>query len=620
MTIQPSLSWLTDVQVFRVNQEPAHSDHFHYASADDCDNSRRTLYQTLNGDWKFHWSPNAETRPADFFTSPSGSEHFGTIRVPGHVELQGYDQIRYVNMMYPWEGHAALRPPHIDMEHNPCLSYCRTFDLNPELRGKRVSIRFEGVEQAVYVYLNGSFVGYAEDSFTPHEFDLTPYITDKNNYLCAEVYKYCKAAYIEDQDFFRFSGIFRPVTLIAKPAAHVDDVHSMPAVRNGRGTFSLALKLSYAAPFNGSVSYELGAPDGTPVVSDSQPVTDCTADVLFGEKEFGSVKLWSNGSPALYSLRVTVRSADGSVVEAIPYPVGFRTIEIKDRTILFNGSPLHVHGVNRHEWSADKGRCIGMEEMLADIETCRKNNINSVRTCHYADQIPWYYLCDMNGIYLMAETNMESHGSWQKFNCIDPSWNVPGSDPAWEKIVLDRAKTNYETFKNHPSVLFWSLGNESYSGAAIRAMNDYYKRTDPARLVHYEGVFNKPEDKAYVSDVESQMYAPPGRIREYCTKDGSKPFLLCEYMHCMGNSLGGMKEYADVADACPQFQGGWIWDFIDQALYVTDPVTKRKVLRYGGDFGERPSDYEFSGDGILFADRTEKPCVQEVRYYYANRF
>ena len=293
--------------------------------------------------------------------------------------------------------------------------------------------------------------------------------------------------------------------------------------------------------------------------------------------------------------------------------------EVIDKVIYLNGKRLVITGVNRHEWNPKTGRCIGMQEMTADIDCMLRNNINAVRTCHYPDQIPWYYLCDKAGIYVMAETNLESHGTFQKLGAIEPSCNVPGSIPQWREVVLDRAISNFETFKNHTSVLFWSLGNESYAGDDLGAMNTYFKEKRDGRLVHYESSFYNRAYEDTISDVESRMYAKPKEVEEYLNNNPKKPYLLCEFMHDMGNSLGGMESYIRLLDQYEDYQGGFIWDYIDQALFVKDEVTGRDVLRYGGDFDDRPSDYEFSGNGILFADRTEKPAMQEVRHYYGLR-
>ena len=283
-----------------------------------------------------------------------------------------------------------------------------------------------------------------------------------------------------------------------------------------------------------------------------------------------------------------------------------------------NGKRLIINGVNRHEWSAQNGRCISASEQQWDMECIKRNHMNAVRTCHYPDRTDWYYLCDKEGIYVMAETNLETHGSWQKWGKVDPSWNVPGSIKAWEAVVLDRARTNFEVLKNHTSILFWSLGNESYAGEGLKKMNQFFKETDPSRLVHNEGVFHNRTYEDCISDIESRMYATPEQIVTYLEQNPKKPFILCEYMHDMGNSLGGMKSYIQLLDRYEMYQGGFIWDFIDQALWVVDEVTGEKVLRYGGDFDDRPSDYEFSANGIVFADRTEKPAMQEVSYYYGK--
>lgn len=637
--MQADIRWLDDPQVFAVNRLPAHSDHRFYGSMEDCRRKTCGLTQSLNGTWRFQWSKSAGTCPAEFYREDFDTTGFESIQVPGHMELAGYDRIHYINTMYPWEGHLYRRPAwslpeaggeamegqFSKAEYNPVGSYIREFELDEGLKGKRVCISFEGVEQALYLWLNGQFVGYAEDSFTPSDFDLTPYIRDGKNVLAAQVHKRSTAAYLEDQDFFRFSGIFRDVTLYAKPEVHVEDMWARAEVAEDcrRGSFSLDLRLSRgndSGPdsendeFPGySVRWSLFDGDGRAVARDEAPAA---GSLRFGPVAVEDVRLWDHHNPRLYHLEITVLGPDGSEVEAVPYDVGFRRIEIRDQVIRLNGKRLIINGVNRHEWNARTGRVIGMEDMIRDMEILKANHINSVRTCHYPDQIPWYYMCDTCGIYLMAETNLESHGSWQKMGAVEPSWNVPGSLPQWREAVMDRARSNFEVFKNHTSVLFWSLGNESYAGDNLLAMQRFFKEADPGRPVHYEGVFHNRAYEDGISDMESQMYAPPERVEAYLRNRPKKPFILCEYMHDMGNSLGGLKSYMDLLDRYEMYQGGYIWDFIDQALFVKDEVTGREVLRYGGDFDDRPSDYEFSGNGIVFADRTPKPAMQEVRYYY----
>lgn len=621
--MEPNIRWLDDPRVFRVGLVDAHSDHLYYESEADARSDRQTLRQSLDGVWKFAYSLNAKERPANFYEEGYDLSGFDDITVPGHIEIAGYDKVHYINTMYPWEGHEYRRPafsgmPGARMEgqfseaaYNPVGSYVCRFDLDEALRGKRVTVRFEGVEQAMFVWLNGVFLGYAEDTFTPSEFDLSGAIRDTGNTLCVEVHKRSTAAYLEDQDFFRFFGIFRSVSLLAKPAAHVEDLWAKPTVELDTlaGKVDVELKLSgKAAKVRARVLD--GENELVCAEADAQEQTMLTLDMP------GQVKLWHNHHPNLYTLEVALLDESGAVVEIVPQPIGFRRIEIVDKVMLLNGERLIINGVNRHEWNCRSGRCITDEDEIWDVACMLRNNINAVRTCHYPDRLSFYRRCDEAGIYMMSETNLESHGSWQMGPGIEPVWNVPGSFPEWEDVVLDRARNNFETFKNHVSVLFWSLGNESYAGEALVKMNRFFKEKDTSRLVHYEGVANCPEYKDRISDMESQMYTPPQGVREYLQNDPPKPFILCEYMHDMGNSLGGMKSYHDLVDEFPMMQGGYIWDYIDQAIMVKDEVTGREVLRYGGDFDDRPADYEFSGNGIVFADRTEKPATQEVKYYY----
>lgn len=686
--MEADIRWLDDPRVFRVGQSPAHSDHAYYENRESLEAGNFTLRQCLDGEWQFCFSVNADSRPADFYREDYDRTDWDGIPVPMHIEMAGYDKIHYINVVYPWEGKMFRRPactiegtwpgeaesgggtaavrsrvpggkaesdgeteavpggiPGGDgaqtagaaaweengsfsrASYNPVGSYVKVFDLEPALRGKPVKICFEGVEQAMYLWLNGRFIGYAEDSFTPSEFDLTPYIRERGNVLAVEVHKRSTASYLEDQDFFRFFGIFRSVYLYAWPGLHVEDLWAKPRLLGDNISGSLELELRLAAwgdaaetlstamPSSYRVGITLEDGEGRPCWSLEVPAA---RSIHIEPQQVGSVTPWDNHNPCLYRLLLTLLGPGGEVLELVPCEIGFRRIEIVDKVIMLNGKRLIFTGVNRHEWSAKGGRVITTEDMERDIRVFEDNNINAVRTSHYPNQIPWYGLCDRHGIYMISETNLETHGSWQKPVGDEPSWNIPGSFPAWREAVLDRARTHFETFKNHPAILMWSLGNESFAGENIAAMNAFFKERDPDRLVHYEGVVHNREYEDRISDVESQMYTGPEGIAGYLSNAPKKPFILCEYMHDMGNSLGGMQSYMDLLDRFEMYQGGFIWDYMDQAILAEDPVTGREVLRYGGDFDDRPSDYEFSGDGILFADRTPKPALQEVRYYYGK--
>lgn len=625
------MKWLDNPEIFRVNQLDAHSDHNYYISYEDIKKKENHLQQSLNGQWEFNFSENVMSRPEKFYEDNFDASNFDKIMVPGHIELAGYDKIRYINTMYPWEGKEYHRGAYSmegtgdeagmfsEAEYNPVGSYIKKFDLDQQLCGKRIRICFEGVEEAMYVWLNGQFVGYAEDSFTPSEFDLTPFIKEKENVLAVQVHKMSTAAFLEDQDFFRFFGIFRNVTLKAVPDVHMEDVWFQPVLNknNKSGKISVIMKVSTQKEQKVNARFILRDREGVKLVEASTLLEKNNGELIGTiETNVENIKLWDNHNPYLYHAYVELTTLNNELLEVIPYDIGFRRIEIIDKVMYLNGERLIITGVNRHEWNPKTGRCIGMEEMNADMDCLLRNNINAVRTCHYPDQIPWYYLCDEAGIYMMAETNLESHGTFQKLGAIEPSCSVPCSIPQWKEAVLDRARNNFETFKNHTSVLFWSLGNESYAGDNIEAMNDFFKEKKDGRLVHYESSFYNRAYEDTISDIETRMYAKPKEVEEYLNNNPKKPYILCEFMHDMGNSMGGLGSYMKLIDKYDMYHGGFIWDFIDQAIMVKDSVTGKDVLRYGGDFDDKPADYEFSANGIVFADRKEKPAMQEVRYYY----
>ena len=592
--MKPTLEWLANPEIYEVNREKAHSDHT-YTTKDG------NLRQSLNGTWKFNYTEHPDSRPADFYKTDFDVTSFDDIIVPGHIQLQGYDKPQYVNTQYPWEGHEQLVPPQIPKKRNPVGSYVKFFDVDKELLGKETFISFQGVETAIYVWLNGEFVGYSEDSFTPSEFNITPYLKEKNNKLVVEVYRYSTASWLEDQDFWRFSGIFRDVYLYAVPEIHVRDMKVIADYDYENGNGILATELDIIGDSDYEIKLTLTDKNGIKVYEGN------TANV---SASIPDIMPWSAEQPNLYTITAEI-SSDSEIIETAETKIGFRTFELKDGIMCLNGKRIVFKGINRHEWNAEGGRVVTEDDMLWDIRFMKQNNINAVRTCHYPNNSLWYQLCDEYGIYLIAETNLESHGTWQKMGACEPSINVPASLPEWKEACLDRARSMYERDKNHASVLIWSCGNESYCGDDIAAMADYFHEVDKTRLVHYEGVvWNRKYD--HITDMESRMYAKPDEVEEYLKQNTGKPYISCEYMHAMGNSLGGMKLYTDLEDKYEAYQGGFIWDYIDQSLY------KDGVLVYGGDFDDRASDYGFCTNGIVYADRTYSPKVSEAKRLYSN--
>ena len=610
--MKPMLEWLENPEVFQVNRCEAHSDHRFYLNREEMEQGESALIQSLNGRWKFSYAENPSKRAVDFYKMENSCREFSDIEVPGHIQLQGYDRCQYINTMYPWDGQEELRPPYISKEYNPTASYVKYFRLEEALKGKRIFLNFQGVETAFYVWLNGEFVGYGEDSFTPSEFEVTDFVHEGDNKLAVEVYKRSSASWLDDQDFWRFSGIFRDVFLYAVPSVHVRDIFIHGGLENDYTDGILDAELQIMGEPRGVVRAVLWDRDHCCMGESVLPVKENMRITM----KPGKVHAWSAEDPYLYTLEITISDIEEKTVEIVCQNVGFRNFEMIDNVMCINGKRIVFHGVNRHEFNAHRGRSITEEDMMWDIRFLKENNINAVRTSHYPNQSLWYELCDRYGIYLIDEANLESHGSWQKLSVCEPSWNVPGSLPEWKEAVLDRAKSMLERDKNHPSIVIWSCGNESYAGEDILAMSRYFHERDNSRLVHYEGVFWRREYE-HISDMESRMYAKPQEIAEYLRTPGAKPYISCEYMHAMGNSLGGMELYTELEDMFPGYQGGFIWDYIDQAVFKKEENGEERLV-YGGDFDERATDYCFCTNGIVYADRTVSPKVQEVKQLFSN--
>ena len=604
-------SLVKDPQYFKDGRMDAHSDHTYYRDGEEAQEKETSFRYDLNGIWKFHYARNYGSAIPGFEKEEYCCRDWDDIRVPAHIQMEGYDAPQYANVQYPWEGHEDIHPGEIPEHFNPVASYVKYFEVPEEMQGKRLFISFQGAESGIALWLNGHFVGYSEDSFTPSEFELTEYVKEGENKLAAQVFKWTASSWCEDQDFFRFSGIYRDVYLYTVPEVHVYDLQIRAIPDETLGAAALEIRTNTWG--KGTVKIVLSKDEET-VVEDEKE--------LDGE-EFYSWKienpvLWSAEDPQLYDLNLEVYNEAGELQEVIPQKVGFRRFEMKDGIMTLNGKRIVFKGVNRHEFSSVSGRHVSEEELRKDLKIMKQNNINAIRTCHYPDASLIYELCDEYGIYMIDETNLESHGSWDIAEFTkDYTYVVPHDKPEWLDMMLDRANSMYQRDKNHAAILIWSCGNESFGGKDIFEMSQFFHKADPTRLVHYEGVCH---DRRYndTSDMESQMYPSVEAIKEFLAKDDSKPFICCEYTHAMGNSCGAMHKYTDLTDTEPKYQGGFIWDYIDQSIYKKDRYGK-EFQAYGGDFGERPTDYNFSGNGIAYGgNRDASPKMQEVKFNYQN--
>ena len=604
-------SLVKDPQYFKDGRMDAHSDHTYYRDGEEVQEKETSFRYDLNGIWKFHYARNYGSAIPGFEKTEYCCKDWDDIRVPAHIQMEGYDVPQYANVQYPWEGHEDIHPGEVPEHFNPVASYVKYFEVPEEMQGKRLFISFQGAESGIALWLNGHFVGYSEDSFTPSEFELTEYVQEGENKLAAQVFKWTASSWCEDQDFFRFSGIYRDVYLYTVPEVHVYDlqIRAIP----DETLSAAALEIRTNTWGKGEIKITLSRA-GETVIEDKKALD---GEEIYAWKVENPV-LWSAEDPQLYDLTMEVYNESGELQEVIPQKVGFRRFEMKDGIMTLNGKRIVFKGVNRHEFSSVSGRHVSEEELRKDLKIMKQNNINAIRTCHYPDASLIYQLCDEYGIYMIDETNLESHGSWDIAEFTkDYTYVVPHDKPEWLAMMLDRANSMYQRDKNHAAILIWSCGNESFGGKDIFEMSQFFHKADPTRLVHYEGVCH---DRRYndTSDMESQMYPSVEAIKEFLAKDDSKPFVCCEYTHAMGNSCGAMHKYTDLTDTEPKYQGGFIWDYIDQSIYKKDRYGK-EFQAYGGDFGERPTDYNFSGNGIAYGgNRDASPKMQEVKFNYQN--
>ena len=605
---QPNNEWNNKPNVFQVNREPAHATLTPYADIQSAVNKNRAIspyYLPLNGTWKFHLSTNPSQRDTSFFKDDAKVDSWNNIQVPGDWQTQGFDYPIYTNITYPWTGRENPAPPNAPTIYNPVGSYRREFTLPENWNGREIFLSFEGVSSAFYVWINGNYVGYSEDTFTPKDFDITKYLRTGNNNISVEVYRWSDGSWLEDQDMIRLSGIIREVYLFATPSVHIYDFHYITdldgSYKNAELTVKAKLKsYSQTAPENYSVEALIYNSEGSQVTS-----------LQLGAAVFGSGNeldlsnattvsnplKWSAEFPNLYTLVLVLKDQGGNIVETESCNLGFRKFELSNGQMKINGVPILFKGVDRHETDPDKGKTLSYKRMVQDITIMKQFNINAVRTSHYPNNTIWYDLCDKYGIYIIDETNLESHGVRDQ---------LPASKSEWKDNCIDRIKSMVERDKNHPCVLIWSLGNEAGSGSNFQAMADWVHQYDPTRLVHYEG-YND------VADITSYMYARVETVEQYGASSSKKPFILCEYSHAMGNSEGNIYQYWDVIEKYPNLQGAFIWDFVDQGLRNSSGG-----FSYGGDWGDNPNDGDFCANGLVCADRTLQPEIYEVKKVYQN--
>ena len=607
------ISILNDTKVFEINRCKAHSDHYF--------EGYNTFKYSLNGNWKFSYSDNLDNVEKNFYKEDFNVDEWAEIKVPGHIQMQGYDRPQYVNTIYPWDGCENVPEGQAPKDFNPVGSYVKFLELTEDdlKDNNKIYLSFQGVESSFALYINGKFIGYSEDTFTPSEFEISEVLKVGLNKIAVQVYKWCSGSWLEDQDFWRFSGIFRDVFVYSVPKVHVYDLKVVAEVDDKYKNGILKSNLILNGNGEAIVQYELLDKDDEVIISGEKDNISIKNEITIDlEIKVDNPNLWSAEAPFLYTLKILL-IADGEVIETVMQKVGFRRFELKNGIMQLNGERIVFNGVNRHEFNCNNGRVVSEEDMIWDLKTMKQNNINAVRTSHYPNNTRFYELCDEYGLYVIDEVNLESHGTWGL--CTGPrKYNdkniLPNDKEEWVPLLLDRANSMYERDKNHPSILIWSCGNESYGGEDIYKMSKFLQGKDNTRLVHYEGVF---QDRRYndTSQIESQMYTKVHNIKEFLKENRDKPMICCEYAHAMGNSLGALYKYTDLTEEDPLYQGGFIWDFIDQAI-VKENSNGKKFLAYGGDFEDRPTDYNFCGNGLVFANREVTPKMAEVKYCYQN--
>jgi beta-galactosidase len=621
--------WNNNPEIFQLNRMEAHATLMPYNTVEEALTGKRYASgycKMLNGNWKFSFAENPEKRIKDFYKTDFDCSGWNEIKVPAHWQLEGYDYPQYTNIRYPWEHTERVVVPFAPVVYNPVGSYVTCFNVPENWDGQPVYICFQGVESAFYVWVNGDLIGYSEDSFTPAEFNITPYLAKGENKLGVEVYRWSDASWLEDQDFWRLSGIFRDVYLYSTPELHIYDFKVLTELDDYCENAYLTVKakvVNYFKKTMGSLTIEAQLYDKNRnvILTEAQKIfVDGRYSFDIQLQSFIEKPLkWSAEEPNLYTLVLCLKDEKATLIETESCRVGFRKFEIKDGLMQINGKRIVFRGMNRHEFNCNTGRVLTYEDMLNDIKMMKQYNINAVRTSHYPNHPYWYELCDEYGMYVMDETNLETHGTWQ-VGQVHEEWDtIPGSKPWWTGAVIDRANSMMQRDKNHACVIIWSLGNESFGGENFIKMHDFLREKDPTRPVHYEGMFrHRPTEAA--TDIESHMYSSIELIQEYVYSNNSnpkKPFLLCEYTHGTGNSTANLFKYWELFEKHPILQGGFIWDWLDKALKAKTPEGI-EYFTYGGDFGDMPNDANLGCNGMLFADSTPSPKIYDVKKCYQS--
>jgi len=610
-----------DVSVIQVGTEKPHATMMVYPSVELARGGQRAAspwFQLLNGTWKFNGTLRPADRPIDFYRTDFDDSAWRTIPVPSSWQMHGFDIPYYTNIIYPWPQDPA-KPPVVPQDWNPVGSYRRAFTIPPNWRGRQVLLHFDGVDSAFYVWVNGVKLGYSEDSRTPAEFNITPHLKPGLNLLAVEVYRFGDGAFLEDQDMWRMSGIFRDVYLWSTPAQHVRDFELRPDLDAQYRDAALSVKaaVSNAGDKPAPLSLTVAVPGAKPETKTIEvPARSETAVEM--SIPVANPKKWSAETPNLYETFLSLKDAAGATLEVIPVNVGFRKVEIKDARVHVNGVPILIKGVNRHEHTPDKAKVISIESMIEDIRLMKDFNVNAVRTSHYPNDPAWYDLCDKYGLYVMDEGNIEAHHYGN-----DPR-NRLMNDPAWKEMFLNRVQRMVERDKNHPSVIFWSLGNETGDGPNAAAVYQWVKQRDPSRPFHYEGTTSHGGSNA---DINSFMYPSPEDVKRLAAKRPEMPLILCEYSHAMGNSSGGLKEYWDIFYSGTNAQGAFVWDWVDQGIRLPVPAEFKMnspsptFLAYGGWWEDKTglrNDNNFNNNGLVAADRKPHPGLWAIKYVYRN--